>query len=260
MYYGTYSGLNERQQKILERIAMEGEVKIPALKQLFQVTDMTIRRDLEKLEEAGSIKRTFGGAIFVGVYDALQYALQERSSLLTEEKQLIGRAAAALVQPGESIFIDGGTTTFQLARYLPPGMKITVMTNALNVAAELSTKQIPTIMTGGMLYEATNSLAGPVAVQSLMGMAFDRVFLGASGLNVEHGFSNSNMYEAEIKRVAIRLTSEANILLDHSKFGTKVLVSFTPLSGVQRLVTDRMPEDELRLACEEAGMRIAVAK
>jgi len=249
------SGLNDRQQKILDRIALENEVKVVDLKTYFQVTDMTIRRDLEKLEETGAIKRTFGGAIFIGK----DSALQERSGLLMDEKLRIGRAAAAFIRPGESVFIDGGTTTLQLARCLPPGMKITVVTNAMHVAAELAGKQIPTIVTGGMLIESLNTMAGPIAVQSLTGMAFDRVFLGATGMNIEHGFSNSSLYEAEIKRMAIRIASETNILLDHTKFGLKMLVSFSPLAGVHRIVTDRLPDADLRQACEGAGVAIEVA-
>ncbi|RAV22392.1 DeoR/GlpR family DNA-binding transcription regulator [Paenibacillus contaminans] len=255
MLNGTGSGLNGRQQQILDLISLEGEVRIAELKEAFPVTEMTIRRDLEKLEDTGAIKRTFGGAIFVGK----DIALQERSGMLTEEKIRIGRKAAALIQPGESVFIDGGTTTLQVARFLPPDRNVTVVTNALNVAAELTAKHIPTMLIGGVLVEATNSLVGPIAASNVAGMAFDRVFLGATGVNIEHGFSNSNMYEAEIKRLAIRQAAETNIVLDHSKFGNRVLVSFAPLDGVHRIVTDRLPDDELQRACREAGVRLDVA-
>lgn len=255
MKNNTYIGLNARQQQMLDHFSQEGELRIAALKETYGVTEMTIRRDLEKLEETGAIKRTFGGAIFVGK----DIALQERAGILTEEKARIGRHAAGLIRPGDSIYIDGGTTTLQVAKFLAPGMNITVVTNALNVAAELSGKQIPVLMTGGMLLEATNSLVGPIAAQSLAGMAFDRIFLGATGLNVEHGFSNSNIYEAEIKQIAIRQAAETNIVLDNTKFGAKVLISFASLSGVQRIVTDRLPDDGLHHACEEAGVQLEVA-
>lgn len=247
--------LNERQRQMLDRIVQEGEVRIADLREAFQVTEMTIRRDLEKLEEAGSVRRTFGGAIFVGQ----DVALKERSALYTEEKIRIGRKAASLIRPGESIFLDGGTTTLQIARFLPAGLNVTVVTNALNVAAELAGKQIPTIMTGGTLLEATHSLVGPIAVQSLSGMAFDRIFLGATGISVEHGFSNSNLYEAEIKQLAIRQSAETAIVADHTKFGAKVLVSFAPLAGVQRIVTDEAPEPELRQACADKGVHVDIA-
>lgn len=248
---GAFKG---RQQMILERITQEGEVKINELKDAFDVTEMTIRRDLEKLEASGAIRRIFGGAIFVG----RDIALQVRAGYMTEEKQRIGRKAASLIRPGESVFIDGGTTTLQIARALPAGLDITVVTNAMNVALELAAKQIPTLVTGGTLLESTSSLVGPVAVQMLSGMAFDRVFLGATGLSAQHGFSNSNIDEAEVKRTAIRQAAETNIVLDHTKLGAKVLVSFASLARVQRIVTDREPDAQWLRILGEQGVETAV--
>ncbi|GGD86271.1 DeoR/GlpR family DNA-binding transcription regulator [Paenibacillus nasutitermitis] len=244
--------LNERQQQILERLNAEGEVKIADLKETFAVTEMTIRRDLEKLEAAGYAKRTFGGAIVFGN----DIALQERSGYMTEEKRRIGKRAAERVLPGESIFIDGGSTTLQVARYLKPAARITVVTNALNVAAELTGKQIPVIVTGGTLLETTGSLVGPIAAGTVAGMAFDRIFLGASGVSLLHGFSNSNVYEAEIKKLAIRQSSEVNVVLDHSKFGEKELVSFASFADVHRIIADDLPDDELARVVREAGVEI----
>ncbi|MEK0316857.1 DeoR/GlpR family DNA-binding transcription regulator [Cohnella sp. 56] len=246
---------NARQRQIHEQIAQSGEVRISELSERYGVTEMTIRRDLEKLEEGGSVRRTFGGAIYV----YRDVALQERTGLFTDEKVRIGRHAAALIGAGESVFLDGGTTTLQIARALRPGQQVTVITNALNIAAELASKQIPTIMTGGMLLESTHSLVGPIAAQSLAGMAFDRAFLGATGLNEAHGFSNSNLYEAEIKRIAVRQAKETIVVLDHTKFGARVLVSFAGLGDVNRIVTDRLPEGELASACADAGVRIEAA-
>ncbi|WP_027091922.1 DeoR/GlpR family DNA-binding transcription regulator [Cohnella thermotolerans] len=255
MKYAAQSNLNDRQRQMLERISREGEVRIADLREAFGVTEMTIRRDLEKLEETGSIKRTFGGAIFVGQ----DVALKERSGLHTEEKARIGRKAASLIRPGESVFLDGGTTTLQIARHLPVGMQVTIVTNALNVAAELTARQIPTIMTGGTLLETTHSLVGPLAVQGLSAMAFDRAFLGATGVSVEHGFSNSNLYEAEIKQLAIRQSAETAIVADRTKFGAKVLVSFAPLAGVRRIVTDERPDEAMLQACADSGVTVEVA-
>ncbi|WP_217596345.1 DeoR/GlpR family DNA-binding transcription regulator [Cohnella sp. GbtcB17] len=247
---------NARQRQIHEEIAQSGEVRISELSERHGVTEMTIRRDLEKLEEGGSVRRTFGGAIYV----YRDVALQDRTGLYTDEKARIGRHAAALIAPGESVFLDGGTTTLQIARAMRSGQQITVMTNALNIAAELASKQIPTIMTGGMLLESTHSLVGPIAAQSLSGMAFDRAFLGATGLSEEHGFSNSNLYEAEIKRIAIRQAKETTIVLDRTKFGARVLVSFAGLADVDRIVTDHPPDGELARACAEAGVRVDAAE
>lgn len=244
--------LNSRQQQIVEILNEEGEVKINSLGVRFAVTEMTIRRDLEKLEQLGRARRTFGGAILVDK----DIALRERVDLMKEEKVRIGKKAAEFVLPGESIFIDAGTTTVQMARFLKPGLDITVVTNALNVAGELQDRGINTIVIGGNLIETTFSLTGPIAVTALSGMAFDRVFLGATGCTAEHGFSNSNTHEAEIKRIAIKQAGETNVLLDHTKFGTKVLVSFASLNQVQRIFSDRLPDQELMTDCEKNGVAI----
>ncbi|TVX99046.1 DeoR/GlpR family DNA-binding transcription regulator [Cohnella terricola] len=247
--------LNERQQKIVERLESEGEIKINELKLLFDVTEMTIRRDLEKLEQAGFARRTFGGAIFIGK----DVALKVRTGIQVEEKIKIGRKAASLIQPGDSIFIDGGTTTFEIARSIKPRMDITVVTNALNVAHELLDKKIPTIVAGGMAMEATATLIGPIAASTIASLAFDRVFLGATGLTASHGFSNSNAHETEIKKLAISKAAEVNIVIDHTKFGAKELFSFARLGQVHRLITDRLPENELKEACQSAGISVIEA-
>jgi DeoR family fructose operon transcriptional repressor len=247
--------LNARQSQIIELLKTNGEAKIPELKSMFDVTEMTVRRDLEKLERHGILKRTFGGAILA----SQDLTLRERTVSQAEEKMRIGRCAAALVQPGDSIFIDGGSTTLQVARHLPEQSAITVVTNAINVAAQLAERSISTIVIGGVLVEATNSMIGSIAVESISRMAFDKVFIGATGINARHGFSNSNMHEAEIKRIAIQQAKEAYIVSDHSKFGEQVLVSFATLSDINKIVTDTMPDQELLSACQTAGVEVLLA-
>lgn len=247
--------LNERQRKIIGRLESDGEIKISELKLLFDVTEMTIRRDLEKLEQAGFARRTFGGAIFIGK----DVALKVRTGIQAEAKIAIGRMAASFIQPGDSIFIDGGTTTYEIARSIKPGMEITIVTNALNVAVELLNKKIPTIVAGGMAMEATATLIGPLTASTINSMAFDRVFIGATGLSASHGFSNSNAYETEIKKLAISKAAEVNIVIDHTKFGAKELFSFAGLSQARRIITDRLPEKDLREACEAAGVSLIEA-
>ncbi|REE67994.1 DeoR family transcriptional regulator [Paenibacillus taihuensis] len=248
--------LNDRQQQLMTMLESTGEVKVAVLKETFGVTEMTIRRDLEKLELAGYVKRTFGGAILASK-DA---TLEDRSVVMTDEKSRIGRAAAALVQENDSIFIDGGTTTLYVARHLKPGMNITVVTNALNIALELLEKRITTVVTGGMALETTSTLVGPGAAESIGRMAFNRIFLGATGVSAKHGFSNSNMYEAEIKRMAIAQAAEVNVVVDHSKFGAKELFSFAALDTVHRIVCDQEPEQSLLEACRESNVELLAAR
>lgn len=247
-----HNPLNQRQQQILDRMAVDGEVKLAELKAMFDVTEMTLRRDMEKLEQWGHIKRTFGGAIIVGN----DITLQERTGVFIEEKVRIGKKAAQRIQPGESIFLDGGSTTLQVARFIPVNQNITVVTNALNIAAELQGKQISTIVIGGMLMDQTSTLVGPVATQALEKMAFNRAFIGTTGVSLKHGFSNSNMHESEIKRLAIQQASEVNVVMDHSKFGKQDLFSFASLKLVDRIITDQMPDQAFEEAFKEETVDI----
>lgn len=244
--------LNERQRRMMARLEAEGEIRIGELKDMFGVTEMTIRRDLEKLEQTGQVRRIFGGAILLGK----DVALHDRAVVMAGEKARIGSRAAALIQPGEHVFIDGGTTTVEIARALQPGRNITVVTNALNVAHELQEKGITTIVTGGMIWEATSTLIGPFAVHHIGAMTYNRAFLGATGISAQHGFSNSNMHEAEMKRTAIRQASEVNVVADHTKFEAKDFTLFAGIADVQRLITDRLPEGPLLKALEEKGVHV----
>lgn len=246
--------LNERQKQIVNMLHRTGEVKISELKERFSVTDMTLRRDLEKLEQNGVLKRTYGGAILV----SRDLALPERSTVNIEEKEAIGRAAARLVEPGDSVFIDSGSTTLQIVRALPENAPITVVTNAIHVAAELSEKRIPTVVIGGVLLETTNAMAGTAAVESIMKLAFDKAFLGTTGLSRQQGFSNSNMLEAEVKRAAISRAASAYVVMDHAKFGTSALFSFAALHEVRGIITDRRPDSGWIEAIEAAGIAVVV--
>jgi DeoR family fructose operon transcriptional repressor len=247
--------LNARQQQILDRMALYGEVKLAELKDSFNVTEMTLRRDLEKLEQMALLRRTFGGAILIGK----DIALHERTGVLIEEKMSIGFQAVQFIQPGDSIFMDGGSTTLQVAKCLRPNMPVTVVTNALNIAAELQAKQISTIVIGGILLEKTSTLVGPLASDSLSKLAFDRVFIGTTGATVKHGLSNSNMHEAEIKRFAIEQAAEVNIVMDHTKFGRKDLYSFASLTAIDRIITDCLPDSALAQAFMDASVKIVAS-
>lgn len=249
-----HNPINPRQQLILDHMAVQGEVKLAELKEMFDVTEMTLRRDMEKLEQWGHIKRTFGGAIFVG-HDI---ALHERTGVNLEEKKRIGQVAAQLIQPGDAIFLDGGSTTLQVARYIQSSLNITVVTNALNIAAELQGKQISTIVIGGMLVDQTSTLVGPVAVEALTKLAFNKAFIGTTGVTAKHGYSNSNMYEAEIKRLVISQAAETVMVMDHSKFGKQDLFSFASLNAVNRIVTDQAPDPALIEAFKEATVEITI--
>ncbi|MEF2245051.1 DeoR/GlpR family DNA-binding transcription regulator [Paenibacillus sp. IITD108] len=244
--------LNTRQQQMLDQIQAENELKISDLKDRFNVTEMTIRRDLEKLEKLGDIRRTFGGVVWIGK----DVTLQVRSGVLMDEKIRIGKQAAAFVKPGESIFIDSGSTTLQVARNLTQIPDIIVVTNALNVATELLNANVQVILTGGILRQATASMVGPITTETIARMGFDRVFLGATGYTPQQGFSNSNLYEVEIKKLAIKHARESYIVLDHTKFGTNQLFIFAPESEIQHVVTDQAADPHLLAGLQQSGVNV----
>lgn len=251
------SMLNKRQEQIAQLLQQFGEVKIAELRSQFHVSDMTLRRDLELLERQGAAYRTFGGAIAVPQRDV---DLTERAEYHIEEKANIGRQAAALVLSDQAVFIDSGTTTLHLVKHWPNVRNTTVVTNALNIAVELQRRDVATLIIGGLLREATSSLVGPIAEETLGRMAFDQVFIGAAGFTLEHGFSNSNVFESEVKRTAISRAAEITVLLDHSKFGQRSLASFADLSQVNRVITDRQPSSDVVEACRQSGVELVIAE
>lgn len=252
------AGLNDRQRQIMELVERDGEIRLAGLKEHFGVTEMTLRRDLEKLESIGMVKRTFGGAI--STHQMRDITLDERSGVMIQEKSRIGKLAASLIRPGESVFIDGGSTTLEIVRALPRDIDVHVVTNAVNLASELLVKGVRTIMVGGILVEATSSTVGPMATEAVGKLAFDRAFLGASGLSALNGFSNSNLYEAELKRLIIERSADTTIVLDHTKFGSQVLFSFADLWQINRLISDQAPTGELLEACINAGLEWMIAE
>jgi DeoR family transcriptional regulator, fructose operon transcriptional repressor len=247
--------LNDRQKQIYEILLRNGEVKINHLKELFGVVEMTVRRDLEKMEKLGLLYRTYGGAIRVTDMDI---SINEREKILMKAKEVIGFKAAQTVKPNEAIFIDAGTTTSQVAKHLDPSLNLIVVTNAINVALQLREKNIQKIIIGGILRDTTLSLVGPIAEETLSKMSFDKAFIGASGFSVENGFSNSNVFESYIKTIVIKQSKEVNIVIDHSKFGVKSLSKFATLSDVHNIFTDQEPDNKFVSACKESNTSLII--
>ena len=251
---------SERKQKIMTILAETPAVKVTELSELFQVSEVTIRRDLQELEEAGLLKRTHGGAVSITAA-SFEPALIEKEEEHLEEKKAIARAALDLISEGDTILLDAGSTTLQLARLLKTSKKqLTVVTNALNIAWEISfDDSIDLILTGGHLRHRTLSAVGPVAENTLQGLYVDKVFLATNSLDVERGLSTPNIYEAQTKQRMTKAGHEIILLADHSKFGRISLGFVCPLTAIHRLITDAgaLPADLARL--REQGVEVIVA-
>jgi DeoR/GlpR family transcriptional regulator of sugar metabolism len=248
-----------RRLNITEQLRVEGEVAISELARQFGTSEMTIRRDLDYLEEHRVARRTRGGAISVQSR-SFEPPILQRSSYHAREKAAIGRAAAALVRENETIFLDGGTTPQAMARALSPDVPITVITPSLLIAMELSTKPaVRTILTGGVLRLGELSLIGARAENSFTDLNCDAVYVGAAGVTETNGLCEFNLDDAEVKRAAIANGRRVIVLADDSKIGRVAVVTFAPIRDLDVLVTNASPNHPVVCAIREFDVEIVYA-
>ncbi|RLQ95359.1 DeoR/GlpR family DNA-binding transcription regulator [Falsibacillus albus] len=230
----------ERQTLILDLLKQKDVVKIQEIIDLTNASESTIRRDLTQLEELKFLKRVHGGA------SRLQGKLNELS--VTEktfknhhEKQLIAKKACSLIEKGDCIYLDAGTTTLQMIDHLPD-LEIVVVTNGLQHVGQLVKKGFKTYLIGGYVKPKTNAMIGKGAVNSLKEYRFDKAFMGANGIHPDSGYTTPDPEEAFVKNSAMELAREAFVLADHSKLGE---ISFAKIADLNKacLVTDEHDED-----------------
>ncbi len=248
----------ERRRSILEIINREGRGIVKDLSRHFKTSNVTIRKDLEILHNRGVVHRTHGGALPLQSGALLDFSLQEKEKLHRKEKERIGQAAAALIKEGESVVLDSGTTTRAVARALRERKQLTVITNAVNIAAELAGTSIEVILTGGILREKSFSLVGPLAEETLRSLSADILFLAVDGIDVHFGLTTPNLLEARVNRVMVEISRRTVLVCDSSKFGRRSLSLIAPMSSIQQIITDnRIPKSDV-IALEEAGIEVAI--
>lgn len=230
----------ERQRLILQRLKEKSVVKIQELVELTGTSESTIRRDLTQLEQGKYLKRVHGGAA------KLQGKLQEpsmieKSSKNLQEKQRIAKFASSLIEEGDSIYLDAGSTTFEMIPYLP-NKDIVVVTNGFMHVDLLLEKGIPTYLIGGYAKPKTKALIGRGALESLEQYYFDKCFLGVNGIHPEFGYTTPDQEEALIKEKAMRMSRESFVLADSSKFSE---VSFAKIAdiGESIIITDDLDNE-----------------
>ncbi len=244
--------VGERRSKILELLENERAVEVADLVRIFDVTGATIRRDLEALEKEGLLRRTHGGAVLPlsTSYEPL-YSSQKKKNL--KEKMAIGKKASELISDGDTVFIETGTTTFQVAKNIKNRHSLTVVTNSIDIASELiNAKGIDIILTGGNLRKETVALVGPLAERVIEELKVDKVFLGISAIVPGEGMSTASIVEAQMKRLIINMGKEIIGLADHSKFGKESFVFVTKTNVLNKLVTDEeTPEEYIEILKKE---------
>jgi DeoR/GlpR family transcriptional regulator of sugar metabolism len=246
-----------RRRLLLDRIARQGFATLDELVKSLGVSESTVRRDLETLDLAGAVKRTHGGAVFLGEGRALP-ALEDRVKTAAAEKEAIGRAMADLLEEGDTVLLDGGTTTLEVARALG-GRSLQVVTNSLPIAQLLTAHPtIDLILIGGYIYPRTGVALGPLAIATMQGIRVRKAILGAGGI-VAEGIFNSNLLLVETERQMMSCGQEVFIVADHSKFGRLALARLCGLDEVQHLVVDAGLPDEYRGILDAAGVTIHLA-
>jgi len=258
---GKFENVSARQDFILHRLQEAGEVSIENLCSSLETSTATIRRDLDDLEQRSLLRRTRGGAISISslFYEPFKHDLsfQDKVGTFAAEKRRIAQAAAELVRPGETVALSGGTTTTEVVRYLKLLRGITIVTNAVNVAMELSShKDIDVVVTGGHLRGNWFTLVGPLANQAA-GMLFsDIMFIGVDSIDAEQGLTCVHPQEADFLRILARHTRRKVVVADHSKLGTVSRWLLCPTSEVQMIITDRDATDSMIGPFGQKGIEI----
>ena len=258
--------VESRRRLLLDRIARQGFATLDELVKSLGVSESTVRRDLEALGHAGSVRRTHGGAMLaepfaapVAIESQPMPAFDDRTTTATLEKRAIGRATAALIDDGDTILLDGGTTTLEVARALL-GRRVQVVTNSLPIAQLTSScKEMDLILIGGYVYPRTGVALGPLAVATMQNIRVRRAILGAGGI-VAEGLYNSNLLLVEAERQMMACGQEVTIVADHTKFGRLSLAFLCGLDEVNDLVVDPGIRAEDRAMLEAAGVTVHLAE
>jgi len=229
----------ERRRAILVALNRDGRVLVKDLAAHFQVSQITIRKDLEVLQGRGLLHRTHGGALVPSSGALSDPSLQEKEKLHRTEKVRIAQAAVRLVEEGQSILLDSGTTTMAIARALRNFRRLTVITNAVNIAAELANSEIEVILTGGTVRKNSFSLVGPLAEETLRHLSADILFLGVDGFDTRLGLSTPNLQEAKVNRVMVEISRKVVAVCDSSKFGRRSLSTIVPPNAIHHVITDK---------------------
>ncbi|MBM7653580.1 DeoR/GlpR family DNA-binding transcription regulator [Neobacillus cucumis] len=247
----------ERQKKIVELVNERLSIRVTELSKIFSVTEETIRRDLEKLEKENLLMRSHGGAVSIEKEQG-EVSYLEREITNAEQKKAIAASAVRLIEPGDQIVLDASTTAWYVAKELPD-MPLTVLTNSIKVAIELSKKeQIKVISTGGTLLSQSLSYVGPLAERSLSMYHVNKAFLSCKGVHLERGLSDFNESQALLKKQMIEIADETILMVDSSKFGTRAFSRINPVSNIDCIITDSKIDKETKNELNEKKIKLLI--
>jgi DeoR/GlpR family transcriptional regulator of sugar metabolism len=247
----------ERRNRVLELVRLRGFASLPDLAGELKVSESTVRRDLDFLEETGVARRTHGGVFYTGPSPKLPH-FDLRQSVQWDKKRQIAAAASRLIEPGDTVLLDGGSTTYELARALV-GKPLQVVTNSLPVAMLFSASDtVDLVLIGGYVHGRTGVSLGPYANEMLAELNVQRAVLSVAGIS-QRGYYNSHLLLVETERAMMRAADQVIVVADSTKFGRTSIASLCELGEVDVLVTDEEIDDTWRSRLDEAGVKLVVA-
>jgi len=248
----------DRRMFILKKIEKEEQVNVSELSQRFQVSEVTIRKDLRHLEKKNILIRSRGGAMKQSLINT-DLSIYDRRKQNINLKVAIGNAASVLIRDGETILLDTGTTIMELAKHLPKKIDITVITNSVDITFRLAEyPNIRVIMPGGILRRNSLALVGEQAAESLRNYYCDKYFLSADGIDIQSGIMTMNIEEASLAKLNIKNSKKVIVLIDSSKFQQKGIMTIAQLSDIDILITDSGVPVEMVNKIKHLGVEVIV--
>lgn len=249
-------GIDDRRSSILEMLKENGKVKVNDLSRRFNISEVTIRNDLSELEQEGMLTRVHGGA--VGTRKAYcNMSLNDRMSVNREEKQQIAKAVKNIIEDGDTLMLDSGTTTYFVARELTDIKNLTIVTNSLQVAEELSYQNnINVILLGGSLDPRYQFTYGDDAQNQLKKYRADKMIIAVDGVSVQSGLTTYHYLEAEISRQMITRANQTIVVADHTKIAREGFAHIDSITSIDTLVTNKKADKEELTAISELGIEV----
>ena len=257
----TIKSISERQQKIYELLRKHKNLSIDKLSSILEISKMTVRRDLDRLTKKGIVQRVHGRVI-IGRTNEYEPPYIIRSLEMMQEKQMIGRLAASLIKDNAVIIVDVGSTLLELVRNIPENNNITVITNWIPVAVELSKKRglFNLVLVGGKVFTDELSIVGGYPEEMLKDFNADIAFLGVGGISDKFGITDFNMDEVQVKKQMIKSSREVIVLADHSKFGRVTPIKIADIKIIDKIITDDGLKEEDKINIERFDTEVIIAK
>lgn len=245
----------ERRRKIIEIIKEQGSVRVEALAKALNVSEMTIRRDLDKCERDGTLMRCFGGAV-IQAEELKEVHYKEKSISHHENKKQIATYCATLITSGSTVYLDAGTTTYEIARLIKEVPNLKVVTNDLKIAVLLLESDVELILLGGEVQKSTGSMIGRIAEQEMENMKVEIAFVGVASIDESFDISTPTVEKAFLKRIVVKNALKSYVVADESKFNKKALIRINNLKDYTGVITNKRWCEPEQKKLEEKGIRM----